>query len=337
VKRLLLLVVAAVGCEEQAPLTRGLTAEEHAAYYPINVGDVHALGKASPDGPAPLSCTSCHSGGETFATSFCLRCHVFDAVPAAGSAAVPGRPLAEVHAEVASFRAEDASCLACHPDGVRGNAQDVPSGPAHSDVNFPIDLGDAHGPDDGGPYALSVARTPAADTTCSACHASVELARRNEALCFECHALDTQVDGGVDIGVAHGPLSPPPIAEQLRTSYELIRTGDAARTNVGCKECHAETPINPAVRSSPDAGPGLITPAHIAVAGIETNHHQATCWQCHQSRLPAPKEWAIDFQTSSCICCHEDLACTPDSPINVCTGSVTPPQCPPEGPILGAD
>lgn len=303
-RRVLLLFFAAVGCEEQqAPLTRGLTAEEHEAYYPIGADAPHALGKASPDGQ-PLSCTSCHNGGETFATAFCFRCHQLDATP-----------LTTVHGEVAGFQAVDASCLGCHPDGLRGNAQDVPDGPSHSEKNFAIDAGDAHGPGpDGGPdsaYVARLDRTPADDTQCTACHA--DLVDRTLQLCLDCHLLDD-----VDIDEAHGPASPRGVAELLRTSYDLavspVRAAETrASDNRGCKECHAETPISPVV--SPD-----VTLHNDDTVGIETNHHQATCKQCHRNKLAAPKAWAIDFQTSSCTCCHSAAACTATSQ-DACPGS----------------
>ena len=57
-------------------------------------------------------------------------------------------------------------------------------------------------------------------------------------------------------------------------------------------------------------------------ARIKTDHHQATCTQCHQSKLPEPREWAIDFKASSCMCCHTAPTCTGDSQ-GTCSGTAS--------------
>ncbi len=327
-------VVAAACTVEQAPLTRGVSAAEHAAWYPINVDDIHALGKASPDGQ-PLSCTGCHAGTATFATSVCFDCHNLYATPIDPVLFPPRATLIEIHGEVASFRAADASCLACHPDGLRGDAQNVPAPPDggvgadHNVDNFPIGPGAAHGSDATGPYVARLAVTPGDDTTCTACHANNE--DRTQQLCLACHLLDDAPQvGGLNIDDAHGPSAPASFAQQLRTSYDLVR-GNTGGDAGGCKECHAETPINAAVRSPATGQPGIIGGTHALAVGIETNHNEAKCKQCHQSYLTAPKTWAIDFLTSSCTCCH--VATCTGAVQDDCSGQgvVRPPTCNPDG------
>lgn len=262
-----LALVAADACAPyEPPLTRGLTAKEHEEYFPIDTDDPHALEAASPDGAA-ISCTSCHDGTASFETAVCLRCHELDATP-----------LVTAHFDVAGYEAVDASCLRCHP---RGDTSDVPGldirgVDVHNELWFPIGPDSAHG---GEAYA---ARIAPGESSCSSCHVSAE--DRSQMLCLECHLRDE-----VPIAEAHGPDSPLGERRLLRTSFDL------ANDSKGCQECHAETPIHPAVRPVTN---------HAAAAGIETDHHRATCKECHQSRLPPPKEWAIDFRATSCIPCH---------------------------------
>lgn len=148
-------------------LTRGVSAEEHAAYFPIGDGAVHATGRGSVLGP--ISCDSCHAGTDSFEQATCLNCHGQDTAPT----------LAQAHAGVAGFIARDARCLSCHLTGERGGSYGVLD---HSRDQFPIDDDSVHG------GAAYLARVPAGTESCDACHASVD--DRTQLLCAECHEAD---------------------------------------------------------------------------------------------------------------------------------------------------
>lgn len=247
-------VAVAAGCDDEPPLTLGITAEEHQAYFPITAATPHALGAAAPNG-LPISCEGCHAGTDSFRTALCVSCHQFDAVP-----------LFVAHGAVAGFEIVDASCLACHPTGDRGEAAGVEN---HSELWFPIDADDAHG----GPAYL--ARVEAGQSSCTACHASVE--DRSLPLCAGCHAADT-----IPLATAH---------------QGVIRT--FINDSVKCKECHADTPINPAVR-----------PVSLHDSIFPVNHHAAKCTDCHSQHRAEPQPWAIEFGIALCTRCHI-AACTP--------------------------
>ena len=247
------------GCpSDSPPLTLGLNAEQHAAYFPIDALAPHALNAASPDG-VPLNCDSCHAGRETFKEALCFSCHQLDATP-----------LSTAHSRVAGYEPIDASCFSCHPSGDSGT---VDGAGTHSDLWFPIDPDDAHG------NAEFLARVGTRGDSCAACHASTE--DRSLPLCVDCHSRNDPVP----LGIAH---------ESLATSY--------VQTDIACKECHADIPINPNVR-----------PVSVHDDAIFlTSHHEATCANCHFTYRSEPQEWAIEFAVASCIQCHVD-ACTPDS------------------------
>lgn len=254
---LLVLAVAVAGCAAEPPLSLGITAEEHQVYFPITAAAPHALGAASPNGQ-PISCEGCHGGTDSFRIALCISCHQLDAVP-----------LVAVHSGVAGFEAVDASCLSCHPTGDRGSAAGVEN---HSDLWFPIDPEDSHG----GPAYL--ARVEAGESSCTACHASVE--DRSIPLCAGCHAADT-----IPLATAH---------------LGVIRT--FVNDSVKCKACHADTPISAQVR--PVSRHDEIFPV---------NHHAAKCTDCHRSNRAEPQEWAIEFRIAACTACHI-AACTPQNP-----------------------
>lgn len=320
-RRLLLLLLAVAGCDERGqepPLTRGVTAEEHQGYFPISAGAPHALGVLAQDG-SEINCTSCHAGTPTFETSLCRSCHLAD---------TPS--LVFVHALVVDpLPVDDALCLGCHLDGNRvPRPPEVDAGPVEPGVDagppppepprithedwFPIGPESLHG------NATYVARRADIDgpavleNECRACHVSTVLEERAQVLCLECHLRDE-----TDIEEAHGSAGSLADRELLFNSYDLATT-PPRDPNIGCKECHAEVPINEAVRPVDD---------HEDAGGIKTDHHQATCTQCHQSKLPEPREWGIDFRASSCVCCHTAPTCTGASQ-DTCSGTASL-VCPP--------
>lgn len=263
------------GCPEDPPLTLGLCrppplgsdleCAAHDPYFPIGQASFHKLAGNAPDGTL-ISCDSCHKGRETFRDALCYSCHQFDA-----------EPVDRAHRHIAGYEPIDARCLECHPRGERGSAQGVEN---HSLLWFPIDPDDAHG------NALFLARLGERANGCVACHASDT--DRSIPLCVECHTRDgREGDGTTLLPDAHASLS----------------AGSYIADDVACKECHADTPINPNVEPVSNHDDGLFNTNHHPEAGV-------TCKSCHEAYLPEPKEWGIDFSVNSCTSCHDDPACT---------------------------
>lgn len=246
----IVVLLLAAGCEGEPPLTNGLSAADHAAYFPIDEAAPHALNKEAVGGP--ISCAGCHAGTNTFKEFLCLSCHQLDQNPTLG----------EAHGTVGGYLPQDLACFACHPTGLAVDPNGGGGGANHSLEFFPIDAADAHG---GPAYS---ARIGAGLNACSACHASVD--DRTVTLCAQCHAADAT-----------------PLADthaQLQSSF--------VDNSTACKECHSETPINP-----------YMTPLTQHVA-IQTDHHAASCKDCHQVFAQPPKQWAIDFAQNNCVACH---------------------------------
>lgn len=174
-------------------------------------------------------------------------------------------PLGTAHGAVAGYLPQDVSCFSCHPTGQREADNGVAT---HSDQFFPIDPEDPHGGD------LYDARIGADQTSCSACHASET--DRSVVLCAECHASD---------------------APSLFTAHQAL-SRSFVNESVACKECHAETPINP-----------VMSPLSAHEDIFDPNHFGAECKDCHNTFRAAPKEWAIDFTAAVCTRCH-GAACT---------------------------
>lgn len=175
------------------------------------------------------------------------------------------KPLGTVHGAVAGYLPQDVACFTCHPQGLR----DAPDGLAtHSEQSFPINPDDAHGGD------LYAARVAADQTECTACHASDT--DRAVVFCAECHAADL-----------------PPLA----TTHQAL-SRSFVNESTACKECHAETPLNP-----------MMSPLSAHDAVFDSGHHSAKCKDCHQTFRGPPKVWAIDFAAVTCTRCH-DAACT---------------------------
>ncbi len=172
------------------------------------------------------------------------------------------------HASARGYLKADASCYACHP---RGSAAFVPAEGEgegepfdHNADAFPLPHGNNVGCADCHPGMFDT--PPEYSTRCAGCHLSAE----NQAATNSGHAL-------------------------LADYY------DGNNNETGCRECHATTPIDPAVRPFSN---------HNAVSGpsggFGTSHFQpASCKVCHTSVQDPPKEWAIDFLESTCTAaCH---------------------------------
>jgi hypothetical protein len=318
------------------PLTRGVSLDEHEAFFPIGDGAVHATGKDSVLGP--ISCDSCHAGTASFAQATCLNCHSQDTSP----------PVVRAHAGVAGFAAEDSRCLSCHPTGARGGSYGEAE---HSRDQFPIGVESAHG------NAAYQARVPAGATSCEACHASVD--DRTVLLCAQCHAADDRPPEVIHQSFASSYEAEECIACHAETpAYTLLQhTEHVALPHSGvgaCRTCHTaqrpepkpwaidfKAPMPFAGEScarchSPEGTPtvldrhdvdnfpiGPTTPHGDAAflarvpAGKDrcTACHDSTldpsvlaCAGCHASDPVAPAEshrsFAVSFLNESCQACH---------------------------------
>lgn len=170
------------------------------------------MGRAADDGP--IGCTSCHAGTTTFREFSCVGCHEHRAELING-----------VHAGIARYRFESASCLSCHP---RGNADVAIDEATHTAQYFPIDAASTH-----------------ADIRCSECHTNE--ADRTVVGCTSCHeheALPMQEVHGTMPGYAwdsptclgcHDRAQNP---GKLEHSYFPTSTG-TSHEGIACADCHA--------------------------------------------------------------------------------------------------
>jgi hypothetical protein len=208
-----LVAASAAACTgREAPLTFGVTPEEHDPSFPIGAGTKHALGRSAADGP--IACASCHAGAASFRDFSCLGCHEHRAEQMNG-----------VHRGLEQYRFESPRCLQCHP---RGNTDGAIDDATHTERYFPIDDGSAH-------QAIS----------CSECHPSP--GDRSIVGCTSCHQHQP-----LAMQEVHGPMpgylwdSPACLGCHDRAqnpgalSHPFFPTDRGAKhERITCTECHA--------------------------------------------------------------------------------------------------
>lgn len=167
------------------------------------------------------------------------------------------------HASARGYSKEDASCYACHPRGeaVPQAAEGEGEGEVFDHDRDAFPVIDANATHNG--------------ITCAQCHADVG-GDYSVTLCWGCHQGDT----APTIFEKHQPAQPAGVGTQLGAIFD----GDHSET--ACRECHATTPT---FRLSNHEG--FMFPQHPA---------SPECKDCHRSRQEEPKEWAIDFQSTTC-------------------------------------
>jgi len=281
---LLVAAVALAGCSSDGgsagPSVALRSLAEHAAHFPIDVGDVHgpAQGQAWPD------CFACHadmrSGSRQLPASMkvftCTGCHL-----ATGGGFDHGSATAvtAAHVGVTDFDAKvkasgiDGACLECHQKGQA-------DGPADHGKRFPL-------PHPGRTGAPSVA-------TCADCH-TVRTSPQDVATlgCAACH------DQRPTFAAAHAG-----VASFSDSSPACVRchAGGEKRTLTG----HVPFLLAPTA--------DVTEPAHRAsvLAGGD-------CFKCHPTQGTAEtatafaKPWAQDFRAASCGGCH--LPVGPAAPV----------------------
>lgn len=207
-------VVVTPGCEEPTPppMTNGLTAAEHDAFFPIDANAAHALDRAVA-GLGNINCASCHPPAATFETFGCLSCH---AINSAAENQLDG-----AHASARGYAKEDASCYACHP---RGEA--TPQG------------GEGEGEGEGEPFDHNTDGFPlphGGGVGCAQCHADLG-GDYSTTLCWGCH----QGDASPSIFEKHQPAAPAGASAQLGAIFDGDHSEDS------CRECHSPATMIPA-------------------------------------------------------------------------------------------
>lgn len=242
--------------------------------FPITTGTAHA----------GITCTECHTGNapKTDVTALgCASCHA--------TVNVAPETIPAIHNGVPGFVNASPSCYTCHP-----NAE--PVGPMDHEAYFPTATGTVHA------SAAYMAKVTADKNQCSACHNS--RTNRADELCAQCHA-----------GVTPTPA----------TTHTAVR--GFTNTSPGCKQCHADATVFRLTQHPRRCqGPRREKCGN----GSWTNHHGARCQNCHinqaacladpacandnsggevnpraQLAMRTDKPWAIDFEKSGCIGCHE--------------------------------
>ena len=281
---LVLAGLSAASCVDGGPITFGIGPAEHARYFPIAAGAVHALDTVAVDGA--IACASCHAAEETFAVFSCVSCHEHRQGGRDDDGSVG---MDEIHAGIPAYRYESSSCLGCH---ATGQAAELSRG--EHDRLFPIDPASPHGA-----------------TTCSGCH--IEPASRAVVTCTGCHQ-DVDGDGAGDHDAA-------PMAAAHGT--EMVELGYAWDT-ASCRSCHARAEVPGRLDEHDDAfpiGAGAVH-ASYSCADCHTSRSERgalACTGCHEQRdggdahgegamLAAHDDGAVpgyQWEASACYACHQ--------------------------------
>jgi hypothetical protein len=251
-------------------------------------------------------CSDCHPDPSTFGAFTCSACH--------------RRPdMDEEHRDVSGYVYEDGACLACHPDGTKGE------GIGNHDADFfPITSG-AH---DGTWSACSQCHTAPGDYgvfSCVGCHehdrapmdashAGIPGYAWESGQCYACHPTGE----GAEFGT-HDALYFPVYTGSHEGTWDLCADchtteGDfSAYSCVACHE-HDQAPMDAAHQGIPDytwesarcyachpTGEGGEFRDHDALYfPVYTGSHEGTwdlCADCHTTEG--------DFSAYSCVACHE--------------------------------
>ena len=262
-------------CHQQAQVPGTM---DHARFFPIEVGDVHAIGAVLAPLTTPIACDTCHTIPEDQRAITCTQCH---------TNASPNNPadILATHQSFPDYTHENSACVFCHLGG-----QTI-----LDHVFFPTDPTDVHplktvdtpdGLNCGDCHVSKTQRTLLSCTSChqnaaggagvldttSALHGVLGGYRYDSQACFTCHQL-AQVPGSYD-HEASFPLSPPSQHAGLACAdCHLSRTN---RSQLTCTACHlpAPAPTNDTIH-----GQGYLASAHDGVPNY--NWTPASCIGCH--------------------------------------------------------
>lgn len=270
------LVAGCTGGDPSAPSLTMPTPATHARFFPIAPGDAH--GPAA--GQGPVDCNACHLDKVTglpsasFTTFTCTGCHVpapvlfHDDLQALSTLHLGSPAVAAITATTGQpFDTQDASCRACHPQGIRDAVDHA--------LHFPLPHGDAGG--------ATVAR-------CAECHVKRSVGQYLVMGCATCHPHDlaatTTAHAKVPDFVALTPASTP--AEQEAASGRCVR-------------CHGDGVVPVKVAEHAARAKGF----RIGGSAVHTGAG-ATCLSCHPGlRADQGKTLAADFKVVSCVGCHD--------------------------------
>jgi len=287
----------------------GAPAFDHATFFPIATGDMHA----------GIACQDCHGATRAIADLQCVACHTHD--KATTDAA---------HLGLTGYQYDSPSCYNCHQDSTI---------PPFDHTGFPIAAGTTHS-------AFSCqdchsASRAVADLTCTTCHTNAHAQIPTDAAhvsvtsylyaspsCYNCHpdgsvplpaghdTLYFPVTGTKHAGVAcsqcHGATKTPTdvtcvpchqqsatatthtaIPAQTQGSCNAVTYTNYQRTTAKCLDCHADGQVN------------LIASHPAVLHGLTGEGHAPFCLTCHTT-MRTNKTWAADFSANTCLACHTD-------------------------------
>ena len=230
------------------PWLTDLSPAEHDRFFPIQTG------------PHALSCNACHGTTDSFKHFDCTTCHTQP-------------PTTSLHAGMATFRWENASCYACHPRGIS-----TYSAAEHASY-FPIGTGLAHA------LGASAVLVPGS-ISCGSCHTTVDRAQ------FDCTTCHTQAS------------MTSPAGRAFHASVPDLAAGPSAGSSSQCLVCHSDGGVPVSVTWSAKA------PSHDQKYGFEVTpgsvHAGLPCLTCHSQRKPIASTGfsGADFAQETCTACH---------------------------------
>ena len=275
-------VWVALGCfdDPAGPITMGVP---H-SFFPIEVGDIHALGLQAQDGP--IACASCHGEAEGFEQFSCVGCHEHRQ---SGADPDGSEGMDPIHVGQPRYRYESQLCLECH-----GQGRGAEITRAEHDDNFPIRRASVHG-----------------NVRCNECHTRDD--DRRGFTCTSCHR-DSDGDGQEDHALspmldAHGP-------EMAELGYQWLTRkcvechersqvpgtlehtpfpvdADDTHANVKCAECHNE---------KGDRADIACTGCHVPSEDWDdTQHGELAMFMAHsEGSVPG-----YDYAPRACFSCHK--------------------------------
>lgn len=274
----LALGLATSGCSSKSSKPTPIDGTNH-TWFPIGVGQAHALGAAA--GTGPIACESCHgTTTDSFKQVSCTGCHEHQT-----------GPMIEKHGNdmaALGYRFETAACLSCHPASEK-------VGTLEHEKAFPIAAGTKHG---------------AKGLGCADCHADRQ--DRKNILCITCHqptsATDSrEVHGEARMAERHSNGALQGYAWESRSCFLCHQRSQVP----GVLDHTKYFPIDAA--SLHPLGQAIDTPA-VTVACTTchqdpSNQKNVSCTDCHahQQAQMDPKHQGFpgyDWNSRSCVFCH---------------------------------
>jgi hypothetical protein len=250
---------------------------DHARFFPIGAGAVHAA----------VACSSCHPNPSDRKVFDCVGCH------AEAQTASPASNITARHSGVAGYAWASASCYQCHPDST------VPA--VDHAAFFPIAAGSKHAG-----IACSTCHTVPGDRKvfdCLGCHTEPSTTPNHAGVtayawaspqCYACH----------------------PTAEVPPFPHTAFPIGAGAKhAGISCVKCHPVPGDRKQIDCVSCHTAAATTPAHAGVTGYTWT--SSACFTCHpDATVTSSINHALEFPIAagerhagiSCATCHIDPA-----------------------------